>query len=105
MKRLLITLCLISLSIPAFALSLDEAKAKGLVGERTDGYLGLVQPNPEAEALVRDINRKRRDAYRDIAVQTKQEQTIVEKLAAQKAYALTPAGQFLQDASGGWQKK
>jgi len=103
--RIVTLLCVMLLSAPAFALSLDEAKAKGIVGERMDGYLGLVQPNPEAEALVREINRKRRDAYAGIAAQTGQAQTVVEKLAAQKAYSLTPGGQYLQDSNGQWQKK
>lgn len=103
--RTLMLLSVMLLSLPAFAMSLDAAKAAGLVGERPDGYLGLVQPNPEAESLVREINRKRRDEYARIATQTKQDQKTVEKLAAQKAYQLTPAGQFVMQPSGGWLKK
>jgi len=42
------------------ALSLDEAKAKGLVGERPTGYLGVVNgSNAEAQALIADINHPR----------------------------------------------
>ena len=35
-----------------YALSLDEAKARGLVGEKLNGYVGAVNPaDPEAQAL------------------------------------------------------
>ena len=40
-------------SAPAFAISLDEAKATGLVGESRNGYLGVVSTgNAEAARLV-----------------------------------------------------
>ncbi len=46
-----------------FALSLDDAKAQGLVGEKTTGYLGLISSsNAEARTLVEAVNQKRRQA-------------------------------------------
>lgn len=42
----------------------EAARSSGLVGEKTDGYLGHVTPpTPEIRALVLDINIKRKDAY------------------------------------------
>ncbi len=53
----------------AWAQSLAEAKEAGWVGERPNGYLGLVKPDtPDAiKKLVQDINAKRRERYLEIA--------------------------------------
>jgi len=90
---------------PVFALSLDEAKAKGLVGERANGYLGAVTTsNAEAEALISDINGKRRQAYEDIAKRNQTPRTAVETLAGEKAMQNTKPGHFVE-GPGGWMKK
>lgn len=101
-------ICALSLAAPAFALDLDGAKAQGLVGERQDGYVGVVSasPSPELKRLVDDINLRRRGAYQNIVTQTPGATlNAVEKLAAEKLIAKTPSGQFVQDASGKWVKK
>lgn len=107
MRRFLMLATLALLAVPqlSYALSLDAAKAQGLVGERADGYLGAVATTPDATALVREINNKRRAEYERIATQNGQPRSVIEKLAAEKAYARTPAGQYLQGADGSWQKK
>jgi uncharacterized protein len=90
-------------SVPAFALGIDDAKQQGLIGERPDGYVGIVNTaTPEVDQLVRSINRKRRAEYDRIAVETSQSRTIVEQLAAKKAYEMTPAGQYLMRGDGTW---
>ncbi|QFT78164.1 YdbL family protein [Erythrobacter sp. THAF29] len=49
---------------PAYA----AARAAGLVGEKTDGYLGIVgEATPALQRLVDDINIKRRAVYADKA--------------------------------------
>lgn len=88
-----------------FALSLDEAKAKGLVGEKSTGYLGAVNPsNAEALALMEDVNRKRRQAYDDIAKRNRTNIQAVETLAGEKAIQNTKPGNFIE-GPGGWMKK
>ena len=63
----------------AFALSLDEAKSKGLVGEKANGYLGVVKPgSQEAQSLTIEVNLKRREAYQDIAARNKTQLETVE---------------------------
>ncbi|NJN36204.1 MAG: YdbL family protein [Nitrospiraceae bacterium] len=61
-QRLLLSVvvgCLVCAQ-PVFALSLEEAKTKGLVGEKRTGYLGAVDSaNQEAQALADEINKKR----------------------------------------------
>jgi uncharacterized protein YdbL (DUF1318 family) len=91
--------------MPAFALSLDEAKANGLVGEKANGYLGVVVPgNPDAQALANDINHKRHQAYQDIARREKTHLHAVETLAGEKAIEKTKPGNFVE-SPGGWVKK
>jgi uncharacterized protein len=87
------------------ALSLDEAKAKGLVGEKSSGYLGTVSPsNPEAQALTAEINQKRRQAYEEIATRNRTPLATVETLAGEKAIQNTKPGHFVEGPSG-WRKK
>ena len=91
--------------IPAWALSLDEAKAKGLVGEKPSGYLGVVSGGGDVQALVNDINQKRRQAYEEIASRNKTNIKDVEALAGEKAIQNTKPGHFVQSPSGQWIKK
>ncbi|UCH53304.1 MAG: YdbL family protein [Pseudomonadota bacterium] len=92
---------------PALALSLDQAKSQGLVGEQADGYLGVVSPgaSSEVKALVTDINAKRRNEYQAIAKRNNTTLDKVEALAGKKAIDLTPAGQHVRLPSGQWVKK
>jgi uncharacterized protein YdbL (DUF1318 family) len=101
-------LLMVSITVGAlntFALSLDEAKTRGLVGEDTTGYLGAVNPAPEVSALVKDINAKRREMYKEIAKKNGTAVGAVEALAGEKAIAQTPAGQFVRGSGGSWKKK
>ena len=90
---------------PAFALSLDEAKSKGLVGEKANGYLGVVVPgSQEAQSLTNEVNQKRRQAYQDIAARNRTQLETVEALAGEKAIQNTKPGHFVEGA-GGWTRK
>ena len=57
------------LVVPAVAASLDQAKAAGQVGERIDGYVGVVDANAPADvrAMVDQINAERQAKYKEIA--------------------------------------
>jgi uncharacterized protein len=105
LRHLILALALFVLPVQAFALSLDEAKAKGWVGERMDGYLGPVIETPEVVTLVKDINNQRRAEYQRIAGGNGQPVDIIQKLAAQKAYEKTPSGFYVQNSQGAWVKK
>src|SRR5690606_41882819 len=68
---LFLALCL---ALPAAAMSLNEAmsalgqaKASGQLGEKPDGYLGVVQPGGQAEAIASQINQARRAEYHRVA--------------------------------------
>jgi len=90
----------------AAALDLDGAKAQGLVGERTDGYVAAVAPTPSADvqALVADVNAKRKTTYAGIAEQNGTAIDKVAALAAQKVLAKAPPGTWIFD-SGRWYQK
>ena len=96
---------LLAWTAPAWGLSLDEAKAKGLVGEKPDGYLGVVSGGADVQALASDINQKRRQAYQEIATRNKTNLKDVETLAGQKAIDHTKPGLMIQSPSGQWMKK
>lgn len=106
-RIVMMALCLSFLSLSAWALDVDDAKAEGLVGETTTGYLAAVSDSPsgEVKALVEDINDKRKEMYANIAKKRNVPVSSVEKLAAKKAYEKTAAGHYIQGPSGDWVKK
>lgn len=89
---------------PAFALSLQDAKAKGLVGEQSNGYLGAVKPSGPVNNLVKQTNDKRKKYYQDIAKRNKTKLADVERLAGQKAIQKTAKGHYIK-SGGGWKRK
>ncbi len=93
-------------SSAAFAADLDQAKRDGLVGERADGYLGLVDTSAPSDvrALVADVNDKRKAEYQRIAAGNDLEMAQVEALAGKKAIERTAPGGWIL-LNGGWQKK
>jgi uncharacterized protein YdbL (DUF1318 family) len=102
-----ITLILFGLMLachPALAIDLQTAKAQGLVGETATGYLAPVKATPEAQQLVKSINSKRKQMYKQIAQRNNTPLNAVEQLAGKKAIEKTPPGQFI-NINGSWQKK
>jgi uncharacterized protein YdbL (DUF1318 family) len=92
-------------SVQALAISLQEAKSQGLVGEQTNGYLAPVQSSAEANNLVDEINAKRKAHYENIARKNNITADTVAKLAAQKAIEAADRGHIIQDDRGNWVKK
>lgn len=100
-----LVLALMAVPLTSMAMDLQEAKSKGLVGEKLDGYLGVVKSSPEVSRLVEDVNEGRKKYYKDIAARNKISLEAVEKLAGEKAIDKTLSGQYVQTSSGQWQKK
>lgn len=105
---LLMALCL---ALPATAMSLNEAmsalgqaKASGQLGERPDGYLGVVQSGGQAEEIASQINQARRAEYHRLAQKNGISVSDVEAIAGKKAIEKTPPGQIIQ-LNESWIKK
>lgn len=101
----LLLCCLWLLSGTAQALELSQLKADGVVGERADGYLGLVQPEVAAEVaeLVAEVNSKRKAQYQRIAAENALPLDKVEALAGKKTLAKTAVGHWVYIES--WRRK
>lgn len=104
LSKLMMLASAVLLSFSAWSLTLDEAKDKGLVGETSSGYLGLVKQNTEAEAVVDEVNDKRKSHYQNLAKKNGISLSQVEALAAAKAIEKTASGHFIQ-VNGRWVKK
>jgi uncharacterized protein YdbL (DUF1318 family) len=91
-------------STMTLALELDEAKQNGWIGEKDNGYLGLIIAQKGVQILVDDVNQQRQQIYTELAAKNKLSLEQVEKLAAQKAYAKTLEGHYVW-VNGAWVKK
>ena len=107
----LVAACVVGLvvfgaALPSAALDLDAARAQGLVGEQSDGFVGAVSASPSADvqALVSQVNAKRRAAYADIAKKNGTAPDAVAALSAQKLIERAPAGQWVY-VNGKWTQK
>ena len=85
----------------------QSARQSGLVGEKSDGYLGFVSsPSPAIKALVDDINIKRKAAYSKEALANG---ATVEEMALRSGCRLiaerTVAGENYQTPSGQWKTR
>ena len=87
---------------PAYA----AARAAGQVGEKTDGYLGLVgAATPALHAMVDDINIKRRASYTERA---RLKNATVEEFAFTQGcvqIANTAPGEKYEAPGGNWQTR
>ena len=104
-KKLTCALLASTMAFSAWAISLDDAKQQGLIGEMPNGYLGLVVNNTEAKDLVARVNEKRKNIYLNLARKNKITMQQVTALAGQKALAKTQSGHYIQNAAGQWVKK
>ncbi len=91
----------------AGAEDLAAAKAAGWVGERPDGYLGVVSASapPAAAQLAGEINAKRKLKYAEIAQKNGTAVDAVAALAGAKLIERAPAGEYVMGADEHWRKK
>ncbi|WP_440053943.1 YdbL family protein [Pseudoalteromonas sp. T1lg65] len=104
LTKLFIVLSAIAMSFAVYAMSLDEAKSRGLVGENTSGYVAVVSGGAEVQQLVDEVNTKRKAKYQELAKKNGISLAQVEALAAKKAYTKTEPGHYIQ-VNGKWVKK
>ena len=104
MKPLLLITSMLLISLNVFALDLAAAKTNGMVGETQNGYLKAKSSATEVQALVDDINAKRKATYQALAKKNALTVAQVEKLAGEKAIKRTEAGHYIY-VGGNWIKK
>ena len=97
-----------SASVAASKTLVDAAKAKGIVGEQSDGFLSFVHGGGDAalQAAVDEINDGRREVYGQAAAKN----GVSIEAAAGSAYTniILPKvqpGEYYQDANGAWVRK
>lgn len=109
MKKLfasLIALSVLTFAMPASAMDVATAKKQGLVGEQTDGLLGVVfsNPSPELVALVETTNAARMSVYKEMAEKQNLSILQIKEMAANKIYDKEAAGNYIQ-INGEWSVK
>jgi uncharacterized protein YdbL (DUF1318 family) len=92
---------------PALAGPLDDAKAAGLVGERIDGYLGVVDSGAPADIkrLVEQVNAERQAKYAEIAKKQGAPVQAVAQIAGEKLIGRAGGGEYVMGADGQWRRK
>lgn len=107
MKRtLLLCAFLVGLvSSNVMALTLDEARTQGRVGETFYGYLVALKTDAETEKLVTDINAERKASYQQLAKQNNVSVDDIAKLAGQKLVERAKPGEYVQGINGKWVRK
>ncbi|HEX6112946.1 MAG TPA: YdbL family protein [Geminicoccaceae bacterium] len=92
---------------PAQADALDDAKAAGLVGERIDGYVGVVDSGAPADVkrLVEQINAERQAKYAEIAQKQGAPVQAVAQIAGEKLVQRAGGGEYVMGADGQWRRK
>ncbi|MEG3638210.1 YdbL family protein [Magnetococcus sp. PR-3] len=107
LRRIVPFLMAMMLATTLHASPLNDAKQAGYLGEKGDGYVGLVSNNAPSsiKQLMQEINLKRRAKYRQIAGKNGTSLRSVEGIVGQKLLDRTPRGTYMLSPSGSWVKK
>ncbi len=98
-------LLVLSLHVQAAALTLNEARAQGRVGETLSGYIAPRQQDAETLALVSRINAARTESYQRLADSNNLPVDEVAKMAGQKLVTRARPGEYVRGINGRWLRK
>lgn len=87
---------------------INQAKAAGIVGEMSDGYVGVRlegQMTPAIRAAMAEMNAGRAELYRQAAQSAGTDTAAAGASSYQQRFSSIPAGQWYRDASGTWRQK
>lgn len=105
-KRVISALLALSLvSGIAHALTLDEARSQGRVGETFNGYIAPLRQDRETLALVERINKARTESYQQLADRNNIPVDDVANMAGQKLVARAKPGEYVRGINGKWLRK
>jgi uncharacterized protein len=100
-----LTVAMLAFPRLAIALTLDEARRQGLVGERPDGYIGAVRDASGVQALVSSVNTQRREQYERTARETGRSRSEVEAVAGRSLIERAQPGWYVMGSDGSWRQK
>ncbi|AIR86205.1 YdbL family protein [Pantoea rwandensis] len=89
----------------AWALTLDEARQQGRVGETLSGYVAARQQDDETLALVKRINDGRTQQYQRVAQQNNLTTSEVARIAGEKLVSRAGSGEYVRGINGQWIRK
>ncbi len=89
----------------AFALTVEQAKQQGRVGETLSGYLAPVKKDAETLALVEQINIARSERYQEVAQKNHISTEDVARLAGQKLVNRAASGEYVRGINGQWMRR
>ncbi|MFI8417050.1 YdbL family protein [Serratia sp. NPDC078593] len=92
-------------SSAVMALSLDDAKAQGRVGETLSGYVAPLKQDKETLELVKRINAGRAEQYQQVADKNHVSTNEVARLTGQKLVGRAKSGEYVRGINGQWLKK
>ncbi len=104
-KRIALIVLTLLLSAPALALTLNEARTEGRVGETLSGYIAPRSQDRETLALVEQINKARTDSYQKLADSNNIPVDEVAKMAGTKLVERARPGEYVQGINGKWMQK
>ncbi len=96
---------LLLLCQPVLALTLNEARQQGLVGETLDGYIAPRAQDSQTLALVKQINAARAQSYRQLAERNNLPADDVAKMAGQKLVERAAPGEYVRGINGQWMRR
>ncbi|MXP57579.1 YdbL family protein [Pantoea sp. Taur] len=106
MKSKAMALLLVLLLVPsAWAMTLDEARQQGRVGETLSGYVAARQQDDETLALVKRINDGRMQQYQRVAQQNNLSTSEVARIAGEKLVSRAGSGEYVRGINGQWLRK
>lgn len=106
MKSKAMALMLALLLVPsAWALTLDEARQQGRVGETLSGYVAARHQDDETLALVKRINDGRTQQYQRVAQQNNLTTSEVARIAGEKLVSRAGSGEYVRGINGQWLRK
>ncbi|GAK34427.1 hypothetical protein JCM17846_27910 [Iodidimonas nitroreducens] len=113
MMKIVFSVLILLVMVPQFhteaqaQAGLAEAKARGALGERPDGLVGIVEASASADitALAQRVNAQRMEEYRKIAEETSAPLQAVQARAGRQIIQALPSGQYFMDAAGRWRQK
>ncbi len=86
----------------------EDAKARCVVGEQSDGYLGIVDPAAASEEVkreVRSVNQQRKSAFASLAAQNGVTVEDTAAIAGKQLVEGAGAGQCVRKADGSWARQ